>query len=369
MARGLLCTSYVRHTSQLFELTSSDDGPIPEALDPKISRKYRVERLVAEGGMGRVLEATRRRDSCRVALKILSPKLAHDERSRRHMLREAHALALVAHPLIVELHEYGQSSSALPYLALEWLEGRTMHAMIVQDGPPVLLRVARLFLQLLEALEVVHSRGVIHGDLKPENVMLVRDREGCERIRLVDFGVSSVLAENWHTPGEVCGTPGYLAPEIMMGKPPTPSSDLYAAGIVLYELLTGYQPWVPGTLAGLVRQQAYDPPPRPSEMRAGAGGALDAVVTRALAAKPQDRFDGTASLRDAFLAALPASVRAALDAGPPVVLRLRGPRARALSAVPSVVDAAATGRWRPAAIGARRTKTWQPGAVAKIMRS
>ncbi len=312
------------------------DG-LATASDHQNALKYRVDRLVAEGGMGRVYDAFRRADGRRVAIKILQPYLGHDERCRHHVRREARALAAVSHPLIVEFLEYGETVAGLPFLVLEWLDGRSLRSLIAEDEPPSFLRTTRIFCSLLDALAQVHVRQVIHADLKPENVMVVPRGPGREEVRLVDFGVASVADEHCARPGEVCGTPGYLAPEILAGEQPTQASDLYSAGVILFEMLTGYSPF-PGTSFAETAEQVRAQLPLPSEYRVGVGPRLDAVVARALAQAPEDRFTSAHEFERAFRAA-------SVSTGPFRALRRRATGHRRARAP----DAATTQLIRPAA--------------------
>lgn len=294
--------------------------------------RYLVERLVAEGGMGRVFEARRRSDGRRVAIKLLHRALASDERFRALMRREADALAAAAHPCVVGLIEQGESRG-MPYLVLEWLEGRTLRTMMDDEGPLALSRIWQIMDPLLGALQWIHSRGVVHADLKPENIMLVG---GADQLRLIDFGVASVgvLRSAW--PGEVCGTPGYLAPEALSGAAPPRSADLYAAGAIFFELLTGTPPFL-GSLTEIIAQQLEAPPPRPSEYRPGPCGALDAIVARALARQPEERYRSAVELRSAIALALhvPRTPRRRVPPGDRTV-RVRPPR-RSAGAVTDVL--------------------------------
>jgi serine/threonine-protein kinase len=278
--------------------------PQAPAASDEFSGRYRLQHLAAEGGMGRVFAARRTADGCRVAIKLLHPRLVGDERCRQLMVREARALRVVRHPLVVELLECGETRTGVPFLALKWLDGRTLHSLIVEEAPLMLARVARLLDALLAALEVVHARGVVHADLKPENVMLVAGADGREAVRLLDFGVSSVRDEHFAYPGEVCGTPGYLSPEVLAGQMPTISGDVYAAGIVLYQLLTGRAPFRAVTPAALLIEQLYEPPPQPSLAWQKPASVWDALVAHALAPDPADRFASASEFRVALHAAV-----------------------------------------------------------------
>jgi serine/threonine-protein kinase len=277
-----------------------------EARDPRIVERYHVTRVVGEGGMGRVFDATRRTDGRRVAIKVLHRELASHPFARHMMLREAHALAVAADPLVVEFLHYGETSCGLPYIVLEWLEGRTLHDRLCDEGPLPLPVVRRLFLRLLDALDTVHVRGIVHADLKPDNCMLVKAADGEEDLRLVDFGVCSIDRDVTVPAGEVYGTPGYLAPEVIQGGTLTPASDLYAAGVILFEMLTGVQPFQGQTFVETLAKQLHEPPPPPSTYRPGCGPALDALVARALSTSGEDRFKDASEMREAFLAALAA---------------------------------------------------------------
>ena len=215
--------------------------------------------------MARIYVAHRRRDHRRVAIKIFQPGPGQETRFRDCMLHEANALEAAANPLVVELLEFGMCSGR-PFLVLEWLEGRSLGDMIGADAPLSIRRVASVFHQILDAVEALHVRGVIHADLKPDNAMLVPHADG-ERLRLIDLGAAGVRGAAVARRHEVFGTPGYIAPEIVDGEPLEPSTDVYAAGVLLFELLTGSPPF-PGTVrAGGWRSMAGRAPWSPPRTR------------------------------------------------------------------------------------------------------
>jgi len=328
------------------------------ALAADLGGRFEIEALVAVGGMGLIFEARRVLDGRHVAIKVLKSRLARDQRCRSLMAREASALAVAEHPRVVQLLERGETRSGLPYLVLEWLEGRTLHSLIAEEAPLEPGRCERIFVALLDTLADIHARGVVHADLKPENIMLVRGPGGREEIRLLDFGVSSVGKEHFAFPGEVCGTPGYLAPEILCGSPPTAASDLYAAGIVLFELLTGRLPFRGTSPAALLLEQMYEPAPRPSRYWGTAAGPWDALLQRALAPEPGDRFVDAASLRVAFALAFASAPPRPACAPPP----------RRPFHVPAVSGDAPTARWNPMMglrrAPRRRTEAWRSRGIA-----
>lgn len=298
-----------------------------------LAGRYQIEKIVAEGGMGRVYKARRKADGKPVAIKVLHQALEHDQRFRSLMDREAQALEAAAHPCVVGLLDKGEVDG-LPYLVLEWLEGRTLRQVIEEDGPPSMARMWRIMDGLLAALQWVHTRGVVHADLKPENVIITKGG----RVVLIDFGVASVgrLAPAW--PGEVCGTPGYLAPEALTGAPPPTSADVYAAGAILFELLTGQAPFA-GSVTEIIHQQLGQAPPRASSLRNLGPHAVDHVVERALARRPQDRYASAFELRGALALALSGRRRGhapasrAIAAAPTIRLRRRGDQCAAVAMV------------------------------------
>lgn len=274
------------------------------ARDPQITRSYRLERLIATGGMGHVFAGRRRRDQHPVAIKILQPSDRNEPRYREYMLHEVYALTVGANPLLVELLEFGETSGGTPYMVLEWLDGPNLGDVLAVEAPLPTRRALHLFARLLDAVEALHGRGVIHADLKPDNLILVRGPDGHEQVVLVDLGASLAGDSHVSLPQEVFGTPGYIAPEVIMGDMLTPQSDIYAAGVVLFELLTGSRPFDGESLVEVVEQQTRDPRPRPSEYRVTGFDGLDAVVATALAPEPRHRFADVAALRAAFLRAI-----------------------------------------------------------------
>jgi serine/threonine protein kinase len=274
------------------------------ARDPQITRNYKLERLIAVGGMGHVFAARRRRDHRRVALKILQPPDPQDPRYREYMLHEVYALTVGANPALVDLVEFGETSSGTSYMVLDWLDGPNLGDVFAIESPLPTRRALQLFTGLLDAVDALHERGVIHGDLKPDNLMVVRSPDGAERVMLVDLGTARVGDSHVSLSDEVHGTPGYIAPEVIAGEPMTPQSDVYAAGVVLFELLTGSAPFEVDNL-------------RPSDHRANGFLALDAVVATALEPDPRRRYHSVAALRAAFEAAIDPQVAAQDLAGIP----------------------------------------------------
>lgn len=251
--------------------------------------------------MARIHVGHRRSDHRPVALKVFAPPPGAERRYLDYMVHEAKALRVAASPAIVSLIEHGLWLGR-PTLVLEWLEGHTLADALAATGPLPVDRVELVMRQLLAAVGALHARGVIHADLKPENIMLCPSASG-DRVRLFDLGAAHVDGVGAVARGEVFGTPGYVAPELVEGGDVSSSTDVYALGVLLFAMLTGRPPF-PGTeLLDVVHRQTHDRIPRPSTARDDGheiSDALDEVVTTALASSPSRRFPDVARMRAAF---------------------------------------------------------------------
>ncbi|HVV87298.1 MAG TPA: protein kinase [Kofleriaceae bacterium] len=283
--------------------------------------KYVLGELIGAGGMGLVYAATQPTLRRTVAIKILRAGLVDDERMVRHFRREALAGARVSHPGLVQVFELGEAADGRPFLAMEYVPGRLLGGLL-RERPISLRRARDLVMQLLAALAEVHRAGIVHGDIKADNVMIETHHDGTDRVRLVDFGLAYITP----APGEavddplfdddlsvdaegrcyVSGTPEYMAPEVISGGPVTVASDLYAVGILLYELLTGATPFAGDSPVVIIMRHLTDPVVPPSLRRPERyiPRELEDVVARALAKVPEARYPDAAT----FAAALAASV-------------------------------------------------------------
>ncbi len=226
--------------------------------------RYRLDAMLGEGGMGAVFRARHLLMDRDVAIKVLHPELGRDPEISARFDREAQAAARLEHPNIVSVLEFGGTPSGSRYLVMPLLAGAELRMMTGRAMAPE--RAINLAIQLFTALEHAHTRAVIHRDLKPENVFVVRDEQGREQLKLVDFGLAK-LAEGASTGpaltriGQVFGTPAYMSPEQARGDSVDARTDLYSAGLILYELLAGRLPFVDDDIVALLQRQIYDPPP------------------------------------------------------------------------------------------------------------
>ena len=219
-----------------------------------------MEALLATGGMGEVWAARDLLLDRAVAVKVLGGALAGDGRAAERLRREARAAARLEHPNIARVLDLGEQDGR-PYLVMELLEGESLAARIDRAGAMAPPEAARVVVAVADALEAAHRAGVVHRDVKPGNVFLTSGGE----VKVLDFGIASAAGEAALTTGEMLGTPAYLAPERVLGHPATPAADVYALGVVLYELLAGRRPFDDGSDIELAMAHVHAQPraPRP----------------------------------------------------------------------------------------------------------
>ena len=248
---------------------------------------YRNLRKISEGGMAQVYLADRVQDRLQVVLKVLDPRLREDEIFRKRFMQEFRLIAGLRNEHVAQIYDQGFAGEH-PYIAMEYLSGGTL-ATRIHEGLTS-LDALRITSQIARALDAIHSRGVIHRDLKPQNI-LFRDPD---RPVLVDFGLAkSVSAHTTLTrQGEVIATPRYMSPEQCLGRPADQRSDLYSLGVIFYEMLTSRRLYEAEGPAGLVYQHVHGPIPRLPERLAGYQGILD----RVLAKNPEERFQNAREL-------------------------------------------------------------------------
>ncbi len=270
----------------------ADDGQALDARpDPMLGRtlasRYKILRRVGAGGMGQVYRARHvilRHD---VALKLLSPELTRDPVMRERFVREAQATNLLRHPNIVDIWDVAEEGNRV-FLVMEFLEGQSL-ADLMRTGPLDVRHAIDIAIPVCHALARAHALGVVHRDVKPENIFLARDAAGDVRVKVLDFGIVHIRGEARLTmPGEVFGTPEYLASELARGQECSPSSDLYALGVLLFEMITGTLPFE-GGVNQLIAQHAHSAPPTVRSRLPSAPEALDSLVLSLMQKLPKDR--------------------------------------------------------------------------------
>ena len=261
---------------------------------------YRLDALIGEGGMGAVYRGRHvllRRD---VAIKVLHPDFARDSELVKRFDREAQSAARLNHPNCVQVTEFGSTDEGMKYLVMQLLEGTELQNVV--DGPTPPERSVDLILQVLRGLEHAHGKGVVHRDLKPQNVFVTRDHEGREVLKLVDFGIAKIIGgdgalEQMTRAGMVFGTPQYMSPEQALGLEIDARADLYAAGVLLYQIVTGRLPFNSDDPVALIRMQvSTEPPPLPPSVPQ----ELAAIIFRLLAKQKEQRYPDARTVRIAL---------------------------------------------------------------------
>ncbi|MCG8417255.1 MAG: protein kinase [Proteobacteria bacterium] len=271
--------------------------------------KFRLRSRIGAGASGTVYQADQTALGRTVAVKILNPDLAKDEHLVKRFHDEATLASRLNHPNTVSVIDYGQTDDGLLYIVMEYLRGgMTLTQVIVRKSPLVDERIVDLIGQILSGLEEAHHEGVIHADLKSDNVVVEHRRGGWDLVKVVDFGIARMIGtpQSEETKGTICGTPEYMAPELIGGADPSVASDLYAVGIVLYEILAGETPFAGGSTMDVLRRQLRQEPVLPSLKcpDRDINEVLQAIALRALAKNPADRFASAIEFRTALEQAL-----------------------------------------------------------------
>jgi YVTN family beta-propeller protein len=247
---------------------------------------YKLERLLGRGGMGLVYLAGDQRLGRKVALKLLAPELAEDERFRERFLRESRTAASLEHPNIVPIHAAGESEGQL-YIAMRYVEGTDLRSLLAAEAPLAPERALALAAQVASALDAAHEKGLVHRDVKPANVLLAAGHA-----YLADFGLTKRTSSRsgLTATGELAGTVDYVAPEQIRGEPLDGRADVYSLACLLYECLTGTPPFRRESELATMWAHVHEPVPRPRSSAPELPGELDAIFARALAKSPSDRF-------------------------------------------------------------------------------
>ncbi len=284
----------------------SDPDPAPAQIDVwaqtlvgrTLDDRYRLESVLGCGATSVVLRGVHVRLGKQVAIKVLHTARRSNRMFRARFEREALSASRLSHPNCVEIIDFGDDEG-LGYFVMPFVAGKEL-SEIVRRGVGV-ARALRLFDQVLAGLEHAHQQGIIHRDIKPENILVVRDHGGREQIKLIDFGIAKVSApddgKNLTSLGDVFGTPQYMSPEQGRGDAVTERTDLYSAGLVLYELLTGQIAFDGDDPFEVIRRQLQDPPP---PLPAEVGLIMGPLLSRLLAKNPQERFESVRDARQAL---------------------------------------------------------------------
>jgi len=283
---------------------SSDtlDGPLKDTL---IDGRYRLLEKLGEGGMGSVFKVEHARMGKIAALKLLRPDHALDRGIKARFLQEARVVARLSHPNTVQVFDSGELDDGGLFITMEYVPGKDLAWHLKAHGPMTEDKALSIGVQLLASLQEAHEAGIVHRDLKPANVMLVRRRKsGEDQVKLLDFGIAKLQEAEGRksTTGDFIGTPAYMSPEQIRGEALDARSDLYSLGALLFELVTGRQLFEGPNPISVVTQHTGSPVPRISDVapQAHVSPAFEAVVRKALAKRPEDRYRDAEQMRAAL---------------------------------------------------------------------
>jgi serine/threonine protein kinase len=283
-------------------LEKTDDDLLGQIL----AEKYRIDERLSGGGMGTVYRGTHVLMDKTVAIKVLLPSLAADQKIVARFSREARAASKISHPHALSVTDFGESENGVVFLVMEYLSGLTLKQLIRQEGPLPLPRTVELLRQVGGALDAAHAEGVVHRDLKSDNIMLLSS-SGTDYAKVLDFGIAKITEpEGTYNPGLtapdlVIGTPQYMSPEQCSQSPDIDArSDIYSLGVILYEMLVGHVPFTGGSPTEIMLKHLQQPAPSVLDERGDLPKAIALVVARAMEKGPNDRYQTVGELIEDF---------------------------------------------------------------------
>ncbi|HET7584137.1 MAG TPA: serine/threonine-protein kinase [Gemmatimonadaceae bacterium] len=274
-----------------------------------LAERYRVVRVLGEGGMGRVYLAEHVKMGRQCAIKVMNPTLANDDAALGRFNREAANASRISHPHVAAIYDFGETPDGLVYLAMEYVDGEPLTALLERHGALPLARAVEIARQVASALDAAHELGIIHRDLKPDNIMIARDRNDADVAKVVDFGIAKARdgegAQRVTRTGMVVGTPEYMSPEQLAGDEVDARSDVYALGLVTYHMLTGTLPFAGTTAQETMLARLTQPPRTLAQVRPDVTWpeGVQAALDRALSRTPGARFARAGEFADALIAA------------------------------------------------------------------
>jgi serine/threonine protein kinase len=286
--------------------------PIADVMQRMVGRtiagRYKLVKCIGQGGMGTIFEAEHTLIGSKVAVKLLHEAFAEQREPVQRLYREARATGSIGHPNIIKVHDVGETSEGVPFLVMELLEGASLGDHIEKHGPQPIWFVLDVAEQMLSALHAAHEAGIIHRDLKSDNIFLLRDEEGALKIKILDFGISKFIDPDFENmkltqTGSVLGTPYYMSPEQASGKKDLDRRiDIYSAGVILYEALVGAIPHSASNYNALLIQIITQDVRSFRRIRPDVPEILEAAILRALARRRDDRWSTAMDFLEAILA-------------------------------------------------------------------
>jgi len=282
-------------------LDSSPRAPVDPLLGRVIDGRYRIEKQLGEGGMGIVYKAVHTALDKPLAIKVLRQEVSKNEEILQRFRQEARSASQIGHPHIVDISDFGTLSDGATYFVMEFLPGQSLTAALIASGGKLdVKRIVHIAQQLADALGAAHAIGIVHRDLKPDNVQLIERGGDKEFVKVLDFGIAKVggSTSKLTKAGQVFGTPHYMSPEQCAGTPVDARTDIYAVGVILYEMCCGVVPFDAENLMGILTKHMYEAPVPPNQRQPPADVplALEAVIMKCLQKERAARFQSMAEL-------------------------------------------------------------------------
>jgi len=326
--------------SRLVDYTLRSKPKDDEMVGRVLDGKYRIESVLGRGGMGVVYAGLHTLLGKRVAIKILRVQFEDDADILSRFTQEARAASAIGSAHIIDITDFGEVEGGAAYFVMEYLDGEPLSAFMKRTGPVAPDRAVSIVEQICRGLQSAHKHGIVHRDLKPDNVFLLRRDDRSDFVKILDFGIAKVAgaAGPRTRSGMVFGTPHYMAPEQAAGDPVDGRTDVYALGVILFELLVGKVPFDADSFMAILTKHMYSPTPSLSSMRADPDRSpnLDEIVMKAMNKRPEERWQSMDELRTALLEVVPLTTTGNLLVG-------SGPRPIDTATRPSRSAVAATG--------------------------
>jgi serine/threonine protein kinase len=279
--------------------------------DPLVGRviadRYLILAQIGQGGMGRVYLAEHVKMNRQCAIKVMNPSLIHDTESAARFAREVSNAARILHSNVAAVFDYGEADKII-YLVMEYVDGESLSAIVAREGALDPRRAIDIARQVADGLAAAHDLGIVHRDLKLDNVIVSRNRAGREIPKVVDFGIAKALSDMPEDAltrsGLVIGTPEYMSPEQLLGDPVDARADIYSLGCMLYQMLTGEQAFAAESREQMIRRRLHEPPPHVRDVLPDLPRRLDTLIVHMLARSPAERLASAAEARDALDPAL-----------------------------------------------------------------
>ncbi len=271
-----------------------------------VAKKFKVEKILGVGGMGKVYKARQLALDKAVVVKVLHDQFRDDPQLVQRFQREARAASRLNHPNSIQIIDFGQDETGVVFMAMEYLQGQDLFAMLKKEGPLAPERVARVMIQVCSALAEAHEQNVIHRDLKPENIMIEDRRGQRDFVKVLDFGIAKIQdpaetgGQALTQAGMVCGTPEYMSPEQARGLQLDARSDIYALGVIMYQLSTGELPFTADSPIGIVTKHILEPPVPPRAKRPEIPELLEQIILKAMEKDVSGRFNTVVDMGEAL---------------------------------------------------------------------